>query len=496
MLEERGHIYKGSYEGWYSVSDEAFLTEDEVTDGTDKQGQTCKVSSESGQPVEWLKEENYMFRLSQFGPQLTEWLNKTVFVAEQDWSVSGSVQSLWLNKTGQCPAVSSLCDSTRQVSVQQCPVFVANKTRSVSSSVHSLWRNKTVITPTNFEPAVRRWIADGLPDLSISRQRERLQWGIQVPGDDSQTMYVWLDALTNYLTVGGFPESGHLWPADCHVIGKDILRFHAIYWPAFLMAAGLEPPRKILCHSHWTIDGVKMSKSRGNVVDPFDRLQKYSSDAVRYFLLREGVPHSDGRGYVPLTLALRDLPPLVEMDGYSDQRLVDCVNSELANTLGNLLSRCSACSLNRDQVFPDWLPQVFADRCDDDDQEMWRRLASLPGVVDCHYRDFNVYKALDAIMSQLRHTNAFVQKHEPWCLKDIPEERPWLDTILHVAMENVRVSAILLQPVVPKMASDTLDRLNVSGEERYWGNLPHRTERVPLGTDTGALFSRIKMKAC
>lgn len=116
------------------------------------------------------------------------------------------------------------------------------------------------------------------------------------------------------------------------------------------------------------------------------------------------------------------------------------------------------------------------------------------GTVDNHYRDFNVYKALGAIMSQLRHTNAFVQKHEPWYLKDKPEEQPWLDTILHVAMETVRVSAILLQPVVPKMAADILERLNVPGEERDWTHLPHRTKWAELGKDTGALFSRIKVK--
>ena len=115
-------------------------------------------------------------------------------------------------------------------------------------------------------------------------------------------------------------------------------------------------------------------------------------------------------------------------------------------------------------------------------------------IADGHYRDFNVYKALDVIMGQLRHTNAFIQKHEPWLLKDNPAEQQWLDTILHVAMETVRVSAILLQPVIPKMAAGILDRLNVPGEERYWKDLPHRTERAPLGKDIGASFSRITLK--
>ena len=132
-----------------------------------------------------------------------------------------------------------------------------------------------------------------LPDLSVSRPSRRLHWGIPVPDDPSQTIYVWLDALVNYLTAAGYPSKMSVWPPNCHVIGKDILKFHAIYWPAFLMAAHLELPRKILCHSHWTVEGSKMSKSKGNVVDPIQLVHPYTAEGVRYFLLREAVPHSD-----------------------------------------------------------------------------------------------------------------------------------------------------------------------------------------------------------
>lgn len=125
-----------------------------------------------------------------------------------------------------------------------------------------------------------------------------MAWGIDVPDDPSQKIYVWLDALTNYLTVAGFPNELKAWPPNVHVIGKDILKFHGIYWPAFLIAAGLEPPHQLLVHSHWTVDDQKMSKSKGNVIDPMERSQMFTIEGMRYFLLREGVQHNDGSEYL------------------------------------------------------------------------------------------------------------------------------------------------------------------------------------------------------
>ena len=136
-----------------------------------------------------------------------------------------------------------------------------------------------------------------LPDISISRPSERMKWGIEVPDDSSQNIYVWLDALVNYLTCSGYPNSS-LWPPSVQVLGKDILKFHGIYWPAFLIAAGMEPPHQLLVHSHWTTEGKKMSKSIGNVVNPLERAKTYSIEGIRYFLLREGVQHSDGSKYL------------------------------------------------------------------------------------------------------------------------------------------------------------------------------------------------------
>lgn len=225
-LEDSGNIYKSKYQGWYCASDEAFATnvEDVTVDGATK-----KVSTESRNEVEWVEEENYMFKLSQFQEPLLKWLNET----------------------------------------------------------------PKVIIPELFHSLIKQEVSRGLQDLSISRPSKRIGWAIPVPNDDSQTIYVWLDALVNYLTVSGYPDK-KMWPPDLQVIGKDILKFHAIYWPAFLMAAGLEPPKRILCHSHWTIDNLKMSKSKGNVVDPFKKASEVSPEGFRYFLLRQALPHSDG----------------------------------------------------------------------------------------------------------------------------------------------------------------------------------------------------------
>uniref|UniRef100_A0A0B6ZGL7 Methionine--tRNA ligase, mitochondrial n=1 Tax=Arion vulgaris TaxID=1028688 RepID=A0A0B6ZGL7_9EUPU len=227
-LVDRGHIYQGSYRGWYSVSDEAFLSQDDIEDKTLPDGSMIKVSKDSKHPVSWTEEKNYMFRLSNFQQDLLYWLN--------------------------------------------------------SAPIH----------PIQYEQIVRHDIQN-LQDLSVTRDRNRLSWGIPVPGDDSQTIYVWLDALVNYLTVTNFPNTGWgPWPPDHQIIGKDILRFHAVYWPAFLIAAGLEPPKKLIVHSHWMVENVKMSKSLGNVVDPVEKMSVFGVDGFRYFLLNEGSLDSDG----------------------------------------------------------------------------------------------------------------------------------------------------------------------------------------------------------
>ncbi|XP_053735052.1 methionine--tRNA ligase, mitochondrial isoform X1 [Synchiropus splendidus] len=425
VLLDKGLIYKGSYEGWYSTPDESFLTPSQVADAVDPTGKEIKISLESGHQVEWMKEENYMFRLSNFRPQLLHWLK----------------------------------------------------------------RNPAAVQPERFQQAVLLWLEEELPDLSVSRQRSRLQWGIPVPGDPDQTIYVWLDALINYLTVVGYPDQHHQrwWGAVRHVVGKDILKFHAIYWPSFLLAAGLPLPRSIHVHSHWTVGGKKMSKSLGNVVNPLERAQSFTTDGLRYFLLRQGVPDSDC--------------------DYTDVKVLKLLNAELADSLGGLLNRCTAPALNPRQVFPPFCPLSFppegeAGRAVPEDYAMLDAVRNLEAMVAQNYESLHVYKALEAVAACVRLTNGFVQRHTPWKLdKTESEDARWLDTIVHVSLECLRVYGTLLQPIVPEISDKLLSRLGVKADERAWKNLTFLPrydgeasafEGRALGADTGVLFSRLE----
>ncbi|XP_068596774.1 methionine--tRNA ligase, mitochondrial [Brachionichthys hirsutus] len=422
-LWNKGLIYKGSYEGWYSTQDESFLASLQVGDALDSSGKEIKVSLESGHKVEWMKEENYMFRLSTFRSQLLDWLRA----------------------------------------------------------------NPRAIQPERFHQAVLQWLQEDLPDLSISRQRSRLQWGIPVPGDAEQTIYVWLDALVNYLTVAGYPDKhDRWWSVARHVVGKDILKFHAIYWPSFLLGAGLPLPQVIHVHSHWTVGGKKMSKSLGNVVDPLERSSFFTTDGMRYFLLRQGVPDSDC--------------------DYTDDKALKLLNAELADSLGGLLNRCTAPALNAAQIYPPFCPESFPSdpggRASVEDYRMLRAVKRLPAVVEQHYEDMHIFKALEAISVCVRQTNGFVHRHAPWKLdKRVSEDRRWLDTITHVSFECLRIYGTLLQPVVPEISDKLLSRLGVQPDERSWAHLnflPRQRgmdcpfEGRTLGLDTGVLFSRLE----
>ncbi|XP_041847060.1 methionine--tRNA ligase, mitochondrial [Melanotaenia boesemani] len=423
VLWNKGLIYKGSYEGYYSTQDESFLMPSQVGDALDSSGKEIKISLESGHKVEWMKEENYMFRLSAFQSQLLDWLKA----------------------------------------------------------------NPGAIQPVRFHHAVLQWLQEDLHDLSVSRQRSRLQWGIPVPGDAGQTIYVWLDALVNYLTVVGYPERHHQWwDVAHHIIGKDILKFHAIYWPAFLLGAGLPLPQVIHVHSHWTVEGKKMSKSLGNVVDPFEHSRMFTTDGMRYFLLRQGVPDSDC--------------------DYTYDKVIKLLNAELADSLGGLLNRCTAPALNPAQVYPSFCSQSFPSeqggRAVIEDYHMLDAVKSLPAVVEKHYESMHVYKALEAIAVCVRQTNGFVQRHKPWKLnrRDDKDQR-WLDTIIHVSFECLRLYGTLIQPVVPEISNKLLSRLGVQPGERSWKTLDFLPrfqgrdcpfEGRALGSDSGVLFSRLE----
>lgn len=424
-LQARGLLYKGLYEGWYCASDECFLPEAKVSRRPGPSGDPCPVSAESGHPVSWTQEENYIFRLSRFREPLRRWLRD----------------------------------------------------------------NPQAITPEPFRQAALQWLEEDLPDLSVSRKRSHLRWGIPVPGDASQTIYVWLDALVNYLTAIGYPgaEFEAWWPAACHVIGKDILKFHAIYWPAFLLGAGLSPPHRICVHSHWTVRGQKMSKSLGNVVDPRACLARYTVDGFRYFLLRQGVPTWDC--------------------DYYEEKVVKLLDAELADALGGLLNRCTGLRVNPAGTYPAFCAPCFprepgpAARAGAEDYALVRAVAALPGQVADHYASFQIYKALEAVSSCVRQTNGFVQRHAPWKLSwESAADAPWLGTVLHVSLECLRVFGTLLQPVTPGLADKLLSRLGVSAAERGLGELsflprfygrPCPFEGRRLGPDTGLLFPRL-----
>ncbi|CAH2315948.1 methionine--tRNA ligase, mitochondrial [Pelobates cultripes] len=347
------------------------------------------------------------------------------------------------------------------------------------------WLQTEPVRPANFQRIVSQWLEDELPDLSVSRQRSRLTWGIPVPSDPSHTIYVWFDALVNYLTASGYPNP-HLapWGPSTHILGKDILRFHAVYWPAFLLAAGLTPPRTLLVHSHWTCGGVKMSKSLQNVVDPIECVKSYTKDGLRYFLLRSGAPDHD-----------------CDFNHYTVRTLL---NSELADALGGLLNRCTAHTINPMQRFPYYNPDSIPSSVHDQLQDLLRSLLELPAEVHQWVEKFQVNKALEAIDAKVRQTNAFFQSQAPWKLyKGNNKEVAWAESVLYISLEAMRLYATLLQPAVPGLANVILNRLGVS--------LAHRTlkenhflnaalgrhccfQGQSLGPDCGLLFPRLEKK--
>jgi methionyl-tRNA synthetase len=260
-LKDRGYIYASKHEGWYCVSDETFYPESAIEKRLDPfNGRTFMASQETGKEVEWTSEPNYHFRLSAFKDRLLDFYKE----------------------------------------------------------------NPQFVVPANRMNDVVRWVSEDLQDLSVSRPVDRLTWGIRVPDDETQTIYVWLDALVNYITKAGYPwapgrESAGGWPADVQVIGKDIVRFHCIYWPAFLLALDIPPPKQILTHAHWTLGKQKMAKSTGNVVNPFFALDRFGVDTMRYYLAHDGGIMDDA--------------------DYGNEHIVQKYKKGLQGGLGNLVSR-------------------------------------------------------------------------------------------------------------------------------------------------------------
>ncbi|MBV6651584.1 MAG: methionine--tRNA ligase, partial [Hoeflea sp.] len=329
-----------------------------------------------GSPVEWVEEESYYFRLSAYGDKLL---------------------ALYENN----------------------PEFVA---------------------PTERRNEVASFVKSGLRDLSISRTT--FDWGVPVPGNDKHVMYVWVDALTNYITAAGFPDEAadkwNYWPA-IHMIGKDIVRFHAVYWPAFLMSAGLTLPAKVFAHGFLLVKGEKMSKSIGNVVDPFALIEAYGLDQVRYFFMRE-VPFGQDGSYSPESIATR-------------------INSDLANGIGNLASRSlSMINKNCDGKMPACGPLT------DDDKALLDTIDKVIDSARAEMASFQIHKALAAIIDVVADSDRYFAGQEPWALKKTDPAR--METVLYVTAETVRQISILLQPFMPESAGKLLDLLDIQADKR------------------------------
>ncbi|CAI6341617.1 unnamed protein product [Periconia digitata] len=473
LLKEKGYIYTEKHEGWYSVTDEAFYPQSGVKPFIDPPtGRKMMVSIETESEVEWSSETNYHFRLSSFRSRLLDF-----YRAHPDW-----------------------------------------------------------ITPEHRMKEVVQAVESGLEDLSISRPSDRLKWGIRVPGDSSQTIYVWLDALMNYATKAGYPwtpgqDYAGGWPADCHVIGKDIVRFHCIYWPAFLMALGLPLPKKILTHAHWTIGGYKMSKSTGRVVDPFLALDRFGPDVMRYYLAHDGGIRNDS--------------------DYDSNRIIGMYHKVLSNVIGNLASRVmrgkswsvrgavlragtlgfeewEAACIESEQAeqaelkrakqmdsfirstesgHPIPLAGIQEVEQDEDDRPLpgapgqrfyMNTLSKAPSKVAQALDANDPKKALEEIAEFARRSNQFFQMSEPWD-KIIPfgpkEPGDEVDRIVYLAAEALRMVGILLMPYMPTKAKMLLDQLGVDKSRRtYWyckpgADLHYGTPLVSLGSKSkGTLF--------
>ena len=308
--------------------------------------------------------------------------------------------------------------------------------------------NPDFVAPASRFNEVKSFVKGGLQDLSISRTS--FTWGIPVPGDEKHVMYVWLDALTNYMSAVGYPDTNaesfkKYWPADLHMVGKDIVRFHAVYWPAFLMAADLPIPKRVFAHGWWTNEGQKISKSLGNVIDPIKLVETYGLDAVRYFLLREVPFGNDG--------------------DFSHKQMINRINADLANSFGNLAQRTlSMIVKNCDGQVPQ--PGAFSA----DDESLLAQSEALLDKLRDRFSKQVFHDALEDIWVVVRAANGYVDTQAPWTLRKTDPAR--MATVLYVLAETVRRLSLLLQAITPDAAAKLLDQLAVPSSQRgfaYFG---------------------------
>ena len=371
QLEKNDDIYLSKYSGWYSVSDEAFYTEEEISEKEDN-----KIATSSGSLVEWIEEESYFFRLSKWQDSLLEYYENN-------------------------------------------PDFISPKSR----------KNEVI-----------SFVKSGLKDLSISRKA--FSWGIKVPNNPEHVIYVWLDALTNYISALNYPNTDddlfkNFWPASVHLIGKDILRFHAVYWPAFLMAAKITLPNKVYGHG-WILSGdEKMSKSKGNILDPLDIIETYGLDPLRYYLIKEVSFGNDGN--------------------ISQDRLEDCINSDLANNYGNLCQRVTAfAEKNCQSKVPDIKNFI------EEDLLMLNKFSDNMSLIRKEIDNQNINYYINFIINALFEANKYFNDQEPWKKKDKPQR---LATIIYTSLEMIRKITFMLYPIIPESAIKALNIFGLKEED-------------------------------
>jgi methionyl-tRNA synthetase len=366
-MKDNGDIYLDTYEGWYAASDEAFYAEDEIEDGH---------AIETGAEVEWVEEESYFFRLSEYREPLLDWY------------------------------------------------------RAHHESVQ----------PDERRHEIETFVAQGLRDLSISRTT--FDWGIPFPDDPEHVVYVWVDALSNYLTgIGAFEDEETFeafWPADVHFIGKDILRFHAVYWPAFLLSAGFELPRQIFSHGWWLAEGEKMSKSRGNFLDAFELAEQYDLDVLRYYLLRE--------------------VPLGKDGNFVHARVVERNNNELADNVGNLVNRVTKMV----QGFTDGRVPPNHESDHELDQDLRHEAFRVRDAIVDAMRVRQTHRALEELMGFSGYLNNYVHKTEPWKLRHDEERRERLEQVLYHALEGIRWLGVISYAFMPHKSEQILSAFGMT----------------------------------
>ena len=396
-MADAGDLYLDRYEGWYSVRDEAFYDEKELTE---ELGQKL---SPQGTPVEWTAEETWFFRLSKYQQPLLD-----LYAAQPDF-----------------------------------------------------------IRPDGRRNEVVRFVEGGLNDLSVSRTS--FDWGVKVPGSPDHVMYVWVDALTNYLTGAGYPDQPHeqakWWPADLHLIGKDIVRFHAVYWPAFLISAGLQVPHQVFGHGFLLNRGEKMSKSVGNVTDPIELIDRFGVDPLRYFLLREVSFGQDG--------------------SYSEEAIVTRCNADLANNLGNLAQRCLSIIAKNGAAVP------IAGEMTAAEEALVESVDAAEAGLYAAMNELALHAALEAIWGAARDANQYFADQAPWSVRKTDPARA--DAILYYACEAVRRIAIMARWAIPESADKLLDLLGQGEDVRDFQALRRPiASGTPLPSPAG-VFPRLEL---